>query len=173
MGLAEQGRDSLLVEQDPHRLAALVDGRIPFHEPSLPEAHAIQHAAGRIVPSAEIPRGGPDLMLVCVGTPIDEAGSTDLSQVARALDEAVPAIAAGAACVIRSTLPVGSAARLANRPGLVPGWLFVAPEFLRRGSALHDIRRPTRVVVGTFGAQHHEPAAPAGLPGPPVRSLTS
>jgi UDP-glucose/GDP-mannose dehydrogenase family, NAD binding domain len=40
VGLAEQGRDIVLVEQDPARLAALADGRIPFHEPGLPEAYA-------------------------------------------------------------------------------------------------------------------------------------
>ncbi len=55
VGLAEQGHDIVLVEQDPVRLAALADGRIPFHEPGLPEAYATQHAARRIVPSAEIP----------------------------------------------------------------------------------------------------------------------
>ena len=158
VGLAEQGRNVVLVEQDPDRLAALADGQIPFHEPGLPEAYAAQHAAGRIVPSAEIPGDGLDLIVVCVGTPIDDTGSTDVSYVARALDQAVPAITAGAVCVIRSTLPVGSAARLANRPGLVPERLFVAPEFLRQGSALEDIRRPTRVVVGTFG-EHPDPDA--------------
>jgi len=151
VGLAEQGRNVVLVEQDPARLAALADGRIPFHEPGLPEAYAAQHVAGRIVPSAEISRDGLELIVVCVGTPIDDTGTTDVSYVVRALDQAVPAIAAGAACVIRSTLPVGSAARLANRPGVVPERLFVAPEFLRQGSALGDVRRPTRVVVGTFG----------------------
>src|SRR5450759_2674791 len=164
VGLAEQGRDILLVEQDPARLAALSDGRIPFHEPGLTEAYATQHAAGRIVPGAEIPEDGLDIIVVCVGTPIDDTGSTDLSQVARALDQAVPAVAAGAACVIRSTLPVGSAARLASRPGVAPERLFVAPEFLRQGSALQDIRTPTRVVVGTFG-EHADPDALALVTG--------
>ena len=158
VGLAEQGHAIVLVEQDPARLAALTDGRIPFHEPGLPQAYATQHAAGRIVASAEILRDGLDLIVLCVGTPIDDTGYADVSQVARALDQAVPAIAAGAACVIRSTLPVGSAARLANRPGVVPERLFVAPEFLRQGSALGDIRRPTRVVVGTVGV-HPDPDA--------------
>jgi UDPglucose 6-dehydrogenase len=173
VGLAEQGRDIVLVEQDADRLAALAAGRIPFHEPELPEAYAAQHAAGRIVPSAEIPGDGLDLLVICVGTPIDDTGSTDVSQVAGALDQAAPAIAAGAACVIRSTLPVGSAGRLANRPGVVPGRLFVAPEFLRQGSALGDIRRPTRVVVGTFG-EHVDPDVLAlvtgafGQPGTPL-----
>jgi UDPglucose 6-dehydrogenase len=176
VGLAEQGRDIVLVEHDPARLAALADGRVPFHEPGLPEAYATQHAAGRIVPSAAIPANGLDLIVVCVGTPIDDTGSTDVSYVAQALDEAVPAVAAGAACVIRSTLPVGSGARLANRPGMKFGRLFVTPEFLRQGSALEDMRRPTRVVVGTFG-EHPDPEALAlvtgalAQPGTPLLSM--
>ena len=39
VGLAEQGNDVVLVEMEPARLAALADGRIPFHEPGLPEAY--------------------------------------------------------------------------------------------------------------------------------------
>src|SRR5450759_3673871 len=98
VGLTEEGRNIVLVEQDPDRLAALADGRIPFHEPGLPEAYASQHAGGRIVPSAELPGDGLDLIVVCVGKPIDDMGSTDVSHVARALDQAAPAIVAGAAC---------------------------------------------------------------------------
>ena len=158
VGLAEQGLEIILVEKDPSRLIALADGRIPFHEPGLPEAYATQHAAGRITPSSEIPQNGLGLIVVCVGTPIDDIGFADVSHVAQALDQAGPAVAAGASCVIRSTLPVGWAARLANRPAVVPERLFVAPEFLRQGSALEDIRTPTRVVVGTFG-EHPDPDA--------------
>ena len=128
VGLAERGRDIVLVEQDPDRLAALAVGRIPSHEPGLPDAYAIQHAAGRILPSAEVPRDGLKLVVICVGTPVDDTGSTDVSQVARALDQAVPAMAAGAACVIRSTLPVGSAARLAGQAGVLPERLFLLDE---------------------------------------------
>jgi UDPglucose 6-dehydrogenase len=148
--LAEQGHHVVLVERDPDKLAALANGQIPFHEPGLPEAYATQYAGGRIVPRADLPPDGLDLVVVCVGTPIDDTGYADVSYVARALEQAVPAIAAGAACIIRSTLPVGSAARLASRSGIPLTRIFVAPEFLRQGSALEDIRRPTRVVVGTF-----------------------
>lgn len=158
VGLAENGRRLALVEQDSERLAALDDGRISFHEPGLPEAYATQHAAGRIVPTSVIPERGIELVVVCVGTPIDETGYTDVSYVACALEQAAPAIAAGAACVIRSTLPVGSAVRLAKSTGVDPARLFVAPEFLRQGSALDDIRNPTRVVIGAV-ADFPEPAA--------------
>ena len=132
VGVAERGHAVILVEQDAGRLAALLDGRVPFHEPGLPVAYAVQHAAGQIVPSAEIPGEGLDLIVICVGTPIDDTGTTDVSQVEAALDQAAPAIAGGAACVIRSTLPVGTAVRLANRSGVAPERFFVAPEFLRR-----------------------------------------
>ena len=167
VGIAEHGGSVVLVERDPGRLAALAGGRIPFHEPGLPEAYAGHHTAGRIVPSASIPTDGLDLVVICVGTPIDDTGSTDVAQVAEALDQAVPAMAAGAACVIRSTLPVGSAQRLADRPGVVAARLFVAPEFLRQGTALEDIRRPTRVVIGTFG-EHPRPGR--ARPGDRARS---
>lgn len=158
VGLAENGSRLLLIEQDSERLAALAEGRISFHEPGLPEAYTTQYAAGRIVPTSAIPERGIDLVVVCVGTPIDETGYTDVSYVSRALEQAAPAIAAGATCVIRSTLPVGSAVRLAKSTGVDPTRLFVAPEFLRQGSALDDIRNPTRVVIGAV-ADFPEPAA--------------
>lgn len=151
VGLAEHGHDVVLVEQDRGKLETLAAGRIPFHEPGLPEVYATLHAEARIVPRADVPEDGLDLVVICVGTPIRDTGLTDASQVARALEQSSPAISAGAACVIRSTLPIGSSASLASRAGIPPERLFVAPEFLRQGTALADIRTPTRVVVGTFG----------------------
>ena len=167
--LAEQGHQVVLVERDPGRLATLTDGRIPFHEPGLPEAYATQHAARSILLRPDVPQSAVDLILVCVGTPVDDTGSSDLSHVEQALVQAAPGAAAGALCVIRSTLPVGSATRLASQSGIASRLLFVAPEFLRQGSALDDIRRPTRVVIGTFGddpdpdalaARHAHPGRP-------------
>ena len=150
VGLAEEGHTVLLVERDRGRRDLLSAGRLPFFEPELPEAYARHYAAGAIAIDAEVPRDGIDVVLICVGTPISELGSTDVSQVAAALDQAVPAIENGATCVLRSTLPIGSAARLSRRPGIAKERLFVAPEFLRQGSALEDIRHPSRVVIGTF-----------------------
>lgn len=150
VGLAEEGHKVLLIEREASRRDELAGGRLPFFEPELPEAYARHHAAGRIEVGSGVPLGGVDVVLICVGTPISELGSSDVSQVAAALDQAVPAMASGAACVIRSTLPVGSAARLSSRHGVPRERLFVAPEFLRQGSALADIRHPSRVVIGTF-----------------------
>jgi UDPglucose 6-dehydrogenase len=171
VGLAERGHDVVLVERDHDRRAALVRGRIPFHEPGLPEAFAAQHAAGRILPVAEIPDSELDLVVICVGTPIDDTGYGDVSHVAHALEQAMPSMTAGAVSVIRSTLPVGSASRLAFRAGVESSRLFVAPEFLRQGNALHDIREPTRVVIGTF-SEDPDPIALALVTGALARPGT-
>src|SRR5665811_311376 len=77
--LAEQGHHVVLVERDPDKLAALANGQIPFHEPGLPEVYATQYAGGRIVPRADLPPDGLDLVVVCVGTPIDDTGYADIS----------------------------------------------------------------------------------------------
>lgn len=150
VGLAEEGHEVLLVERDASRRDALAQGRLPFHEPELPEAYARHHTAGAITISSAVPSSEVDVVLICVGTPISELGSTDVSQVAAALDQATPAMTSGATCVIRSTLPIGSAVRLSRRPEVPRERLFVAPEFLRQGSALADIRHPSRVVIGMF-----------------------
>lgn len=150
VGLAERGHAVVLVEQDRARLEGLMEGRVPIHEPGLPEAYATHFGSGAIMPTAAVPERALDLVVICVGTPIGEAGYADISGVARALAQAAPAGVAGAGCVIRSTLPVGSAGRLAADSDIPPQRLFTAPEFLRQGTALDDFRRPTRVVVGTF-----------------------
>jgi len=158
VGLAERGHRVSLVERDPGRLAVLAAGGIPFHEPGLPEAYGSQFARGAIVPSEGVPTIAGALVLVCVGTPINEMGSTETGQVEAALDDAVRADGNTLAFVIRSTLPVGSVTRIAQRPGVNPERLFVAPEFLRQGTALADIRRPSRVVIGS-AAETPEAAA--------------
>jgi UDPglucose 6-dehydrogenase len=154
IGLAERGWSVALIEKDADRLEALVGGTVPIFEPGLAEAYTAHREDGRVVACESLPEDALTLVVICVGTPVDSAGYVDSSQVARALDEAAPAVARGAACVIRSTLPVGSAARFAQSSKLPPERLFLAPEFLRQGSALSDIRHPTRVIVGTFT---HEP----------------
>ena len=45
---AESGNDVICVDNDPRKLAALRDGRVPFHEPGLPELVAGNLRAGRL-----------------------------------------------------------------------------------------------------------------------------
>jgi UDPglucose 6-dehydrogenase len=148
--LAERGHSVTVVEIDARRLASLRAGQAPFHEPGLQPLLDAGFASGRLVATSDpAALSGCDAVLVCVGTPLDEQGNADLSQVESAC-RTIAANAPDAVVVVRSTLPLGSTA-------LVGGWLarpdmtnvVTNPEFLRQGSAVADFRAPTRVVIGT------------------------
>ena len=88
------------------------------------------------------------IVLICVGTPIDDRGHADTSAVELVLGE-LSERATAPIVVVRSTLPVGTCERLL-REGAIRDTtrFFTVPEFLRQGAALADFRHPNRVVIG-------------------------
>ncbi len=94
-----------------------------------------------------------DVILIAVGTPSRRGdGEADLQYIEAAADEIAAAMKPGAVVVIKSTVVVGTNARIrdriaAARPG-VEFSMVSNPEFLREGSAIEDFMRPDRVVVG-------------------------
>jgi len=149
-GLASAGHRIQLVEKGPQRLAALRTGRIPLHEDGLQAAHDTAVAAGRLEVRATRPDESPDLIVICVGTPIDDEGASDLSQLRAALDDVADLVAGGSILVIRSTLPVGTTRALVAESAVPATRTFTNPEFLRQGTALSDFGAPARAVVGCF-----------------------
>jgi UDPglucose 6-dehydrogenase len=149
--LARMGHRVAVLELSEERVAALSEGRAPFFEPGLDKIVAAEVAAGRLTATTEPVAALHDaqLVLVCVGTPLSDDGQADLGQV----EDACRAIAETDGVLpvaVRSTLPLGSTARLA-------GWLgrrdtsdvVTNPEFLRQGNAVADFESPARVVIGT------------------------
>ncbi len=149
-GLALAGHRIKLVETAQWRLVALRAGRIPLHEDGLQAAFDEAAAEGRLEILAKPPAEAPDLVLVCVGTPIDDAGRSDLSQLTSALMDVGLLVAAGATLVIRSTLPVGTTRKVVDQAGVPVSRTFTNPEFLRQGTALADFRAPYRAVIGRY-----------------------
>jgi UDPglucose 6-dehydrogenase len=151
--MAELGHEVLGVDVDPDKAAALQSGRVPFHEPGLPELIARHTASGRLRFTTSYEEAGAfgEVHFVCVGTP-QRAGSdgADLTYV----DAAFAAIAAHAAedalLVGKSTVPVGTARRLADTYDTEVAW---NPEFLREGFAVEDTLRPDRLVFGVASAR--------------------
>ncbi|MFS4092672.1 UDP-glucose dehydrogenase family protein [Streptomyces sp. AF1A] len=151
--MAELGHEVLGVDVDPDKVAALRSGRVPFHEPGLPELIARHTASGRLRFTTSYEEAGAfgEVYFVCVGTP-QRAGSdgADLTYV----DAAFAAVAAHAAedalLVGKSTVPVGTARRLADAHGIEVAW---NPEFLREGFAVEDTLRPDRLVFGVASAR--------------------
>jgi UDPglucose 6-dehydrogenase len=157
--MADLGHDVTGVDVDEVRIKELSAGRAPFYEPGLPELLERAGASGRLRFTSDIadvarPAGassGPAVHFICVGTPQRKGEfAADTSYVERAVDALVPHLRPGDLVVGKSTVPVGTAARLADTlaeraPGAMLAW---NPEFLREGHAVVDTQRPDRLVFG-------------------------
>ena len=170
VGLAGLGHHVQLIESGQVRLAALRDGRVPIHESGLQEAFTAAVTNGRLT-VADALQGEPGMVLVCVGTPIADDGTSDLSQLDAALAGLRSRIGPDTVLVIRSTLPVGGSRRALDLAGLPTSRVFTNPEFLRQGTAVADFAEPTRIVIGRFadadpGALDAVVALYAGLDAP-------
>jgi UDPglucose 6-dehydrogenase len=161
VGLAAKGHAIELVETDPIRLTALREGRVPFTEAGVQEALNGALASGTLTVLDHVSKSTAEIILICVGTPIDDSGHADVGAVEAVLAE-IAALDRAPVVVVRSTMPVGTSQRLL-RDGHVGDLsrFFTVPEFLRQGSALADFAKPTRVVIGR--AAGADPAAEAVL----------
>ncbi len=149
VGLARLGHLVQLVETGPTRLESLRAGRIPIHEEGLQEAFDTAVGDGRLTVGPAMP-DEPGIILVCVGTPIGDDGTSDLRQLDAAMTALRERIGPDDILVIRSTLPVGGTRPTIEAAGLPTARVFTNPEFLRQGTAVEDFGHPSRVVVGRF-----------------------
>jgi len=160
--MADFGHDVVGVDVDAARVKDLAAARAPFFEPGLPELLERATASGRLrfttdVTDLDRPHGpavpddGPAVHFLCVGTPQRKGEfAADTSYLDDALTGLLPHLRPGDLVVGKSTVPVGTAARLAGvvadaAPGAVVVW---NPEFLREGHAVHDTQSPDRIVYG-------------------------
>ncbi|MGQ4387335.1 UDP-glucose dehydrogenase family protein [Streptomyces sp. SAS_270] len=161
--MADIGHDVLGVDLDEERIAALGRGHPPLYEPGLSEILVRTVDSGRLRFTASLDEAARfgDTHFVCVGTPQDPvSGAADLRYVDAAVDGLAVRLRKGDLVVGKSTVPVGTAARLAGRlsataPDADLAW---NPEFLREGCAVQDTLRPERLVAGV-----RSPAADARL----------
>ncbi|WP_300345402.1 UDP-glucose/GDP-mannose dehydrogenase family protein [Nesterenkonia sp.] len=155
--MAELGFDVLGVDVDPAKIEALSAGDLPFHEPGLPELIRKHVASGRLRFTTDMSQAGSwaDVHFIAVGTPQQRGGTgADLTYVDAATESLAASITKDSLIVGKSTVPVGTAARLAElvEDAAAPGVevsLAWNPEFLREGYAVEDTLRPDRLVIGT------------------------
>ncbi|MBM4108396.1 MAG: UDP-glucose/GDP-mannose dehydrogenase family protein [Phycisphaerae bacterium] len=160
---ANTGNTVTCLDVDAGKIEALSRGKCPIYEPGLEELMEHNIKAGRLAFTLDKAKayGSADAVFICVGTPSDERGHTDLSYVLGAADDIAESIKArgpGAAplvVVVKSTVPVGTSLavkrRIAERLGAGGEARFrVAnnPEFLKEGDAVNDFNKPDRVVCG-------------------------
>ena len=170
---AELGHKVIVRDVMPERIEALRAGKLPFHEPDLPEV--LERNRERITYTLEAgDLVGADAIFVCVQTPPTYSGDADLSFVWSALDD-LPASDERQILVMKSTVPVGTGekvrAALEGR-GLSNVGYVSNPEFLSEGRAVRDFLNPDRIVVGAFAEEDSAAveALYAGIDAPVVRT---
>ncbi len=154
--MAELGYEVLGVEVDPDKLALLRAGKSPVYEPGLSDMLARHVASGRLrfTDSYEEAAAFGEIHFLCLGTPQRPDGlGADVSQVEQAVASLAPRLTGSPVLVGKSTVPVGTAARMADLlaelvPAGVEADLAWNPEFLREGFAVEDTLRPDRIVLG-------------------------
>ena len=159
--LAELGFDVLVAETDATKVAELQSGRLPFFEPGLPELLQRHTASGRLRFTTSVAElaDHAEVQFLCVGTPQRRDGlAADTGQVLSAVQELVPHLTRPTFLVGKSTVPVGTAARIAEVSRvLAPRGVMVevawSPEFMREGHAVADTLSPDRLVFGVMSAE--------------------
>ncbi|WP_309647807.1 UDP-glucose/GDP-mannose dehydrogenase family protein [Nocardioides sp.] len=154
--MAELGHDVLGVEVDQRKRDLLTAGRVPFYEPGLEDLLAKHVASGRLrfTDSMADAAAFADLHFVCVGTPqLPSSMGADVSFVEAAVTGLAPHLTRPATVVGKSTVPVGTAKRMAAAladlaPVGAEAELVWNPEFLREGFAVKDTLEPDRIVLG-------------------------
>ncbi|WP_255950332.1 UDP-glucose dehydrogenase family protein [Streptomyces odontomachi] len=159
--MAELGFEVLGLDVLPEKIEMLARGEVPMYEPGLDEllrAHVagFEGSSGRLrftTDWAEVAEFG-DVHFLCVNTPQKHGEyACDMSYVDSAVESLSEHLRRPALVVGKSTVPVGSADRLAARIAeLAPAGADVElawnPEFLREGFAVEDTLHPDRIVVG-------------------------
>ena len=156
--MASLGFDVLGVDTDAGRVDRLNAGQLPIFEPGLEDLLRAELRAGRVRFTTcyrEAAAAG-DVHFICTGTPQQPgSGHADLSQVRDCVAALAPLLDRPCLVVGKSTVPVGTARRLAAElssacPGAELAW---NPEFLREGSAVADTLSPDRIVAGVTSAR--------------------
>jgi len=171
--MSELGFSVVGVDVDPVKAGSLGAGVVPFFEPGLEELLRKNLETGRLSFTTSFEEAADaDVHFLCVGTPqAPDSPKADLSYLDGAVDRLLAAgLRPGSLVVGKSTVPAGTAARLAARiaaqaPGTDLAW---NPEFLREGFAVEDTLRPDRLVFGLpeTGARRVEEILRAVYAGP-------
>ncbi|MCY3980353.1 MAG: UDP-glucose/GDP-mannose dehydrogenase family protein [Alphaproteobacteria bacterium] len=152
---SEFGTHAVCVDRNAARIDMLRRGDMPIYEPGLADLVARNATAGRLTFSTDLAAAvaEADIVFIAVGTPSRRGdGHADLSFVFDAAREVAAAAQGYTVLVTKSTVPVGTGARVAGivaeqRPDAEID-VVSNPEFLREGAAIEDFIHPDRVVIG-------------------------
>jgi UDPglucose 6-dehydrogenase len=151
--LAETGNDVICVDSNAAKIRSLRRGVMPIYEPGLEELVRRNQSEKRLTFTTVLPRAvrASTIVFIAVATPQDEDGAADLQHVVAVARDIARAMKGYTVVVDKSTVPVGTAAKLREiirRETTHPFSVVSNPEFLKQGAAVEDFLKPDRVVVG-------------------------
>jgi len=155
---AEMGNHVTCIDIDQKKIDQLKEGLIPIYEPGLESMVLKNVENGHLHFSTNIEDGlkKSKVVFIAVGTPMGEDGSADLQYVLSVANEIGRKIKKPLIVVDKSTVPVGTADKVAdeiekelkNRKEDIAFHVVSNPEFLKEGAALQDFMKPDRIVIG-------------------------
>jgi len=153
-GFADVGYDVTCADTNAEKITRLADGLVDLHEPDLQDLVRRGLRTKRLQFVTDVAAAARDasIVFVCVPTPQAQDGSADLSYVERVAGDVAGVVRPGTILVTRSTVPVGTAARLREIIARHDVHVAANPEFLREGSAVSDFFHPDRILIGATEA---------------------
>jgi UDPglucose 6-dehydrogenase len=154
--MADLGFDVLGLDIDADKIRRLNAGELPIHEPGLESVlrRGLESGRLRFTTSYEEVAAFGDVHFVCVGTPQKRGEyAADVTYMDNAIESLAPFLDRECLVVGKSTVPVGTAERMADKltrlaPAGGQAELAWNPEFLREGFAVQDTLHPDRIVFG-------------------------
>ena len=155
--LAETGNTVCCADIDRKKIGRLKDNDIPIYEPGLETLVERNQKERRLSFTTDLAEAvaSAEVVFIAVGTPPGEDGSADLKYVLQVAEMIGRHMTREMVVVTKSTVPVGSAAKVAKavaREAKFPFHVCSNPEFLKEGDAVDDFMRPDRVVLGVESA---------------------
>ena len=159
--MASLGHEVTGVDVDTEKVEALMSGRPPFFEPGLSELLVKAQERGKLEFTTDVSRAADATVhFVCVGTPQKPGEfAADVTYVDAAVESLHPHLTSTSVVVGKSTVPVGTAERLAGIIADTGAAMMWNPEFLREGHAVEDTLHPNRLVYGVADGEPGQAAA--------------
>lgn len=153
---AGAGHRTTVLEADAARVGAIMTATPPFDEPGMPEAMTELRESGHI--DATLDRAilrQADVVLCAIGTGMTPLGEPDLSGLEALVDTIAEHLQPGVLVVFKTTLPLGTTERMADRlskaAGLPPDQdllVCFSPERIVEGRAMSEMKRLPKIIGG-------------------------
>lgn len=154
--LADIGHNVICLDTNKKVIEKLNKGKVPYYEPLLSDMIKKNIKKAKLIFSTSYKNSTKDvnIFFICVGTPENKDGSSNLDYVFSVAKSLARNISSDSVIFVKSTVPVGTNELIQEqinkykKKGIK---IEVAsnPEFLKEGDAVNDFMQPDRIIIGT------------------------